>query len=143
MNKVIVTIATIVLVLMVGCAAMMNAVTPSFIEPEIIADVNEPATSFMPFTSLWDAERILNKFDYLYQINQRILVRQIEDNDARHGFLRGLQLTHIEGAREFQDAAFSPTGAIGVAFPGLVGLLIGWRGLTKPGDKPAKKKTAT
>lgn len=135
MNKVIVTIATVVLALMIGCAAMMNAVTPAFIEPEMIADVNEPATSFVPFTSLWDAERMLGKFDYKYQMKQLNLTRQIENNNIRHAFLRDFQLTHIEEARQFQETVFSPTGPIGILFPASVGLLIGWRGIEKPKSK--------
>lgn len=138
-KKTLVTMCTVVLVVMIGCAAMMNAVTPCFIEPEVIKDANESPTSFMPFTTLWDAERIINKFDYNFQVGQIGLIRLIEDKKMRRDFFRGLQMVHVGGAQEFQKTIFSPEGVVGILVPSLAIGTIGALLIKRPGDKSAKE----
>jgi hypothetical protein len=135
LEKVVVGICIAALTLMLGCGAFLNAVTPCFIEPEIIADVNDSGTSFMPFTSLWDAQRLINKLDYLYQLNQINLARQIENEKLRYEYLRGLQSVHIQDSQEFQATIFSPEGVVGILLPAALGTTVGAFLLNTPKKK--------
>jgi hypothetical protein len=129
-----VTIVTLSLIALFGCSAMMDAVTPTFIEPEAAAYADANSTSFMPFTTLWDAERVISKMDYSHQLNQLLLLRQAEDDDIRYGFLKDAQVGHNVSAKQLQTALLTPEGPIGLLLPTLLGGTLGALIIKRPGD---------
>lgn len=134
----VVGIATILLVAMFGCAALMNLATPCYIDEDVITYANEKPVSFLPFTTLWDAERVDNKFDYVHLITQIDLRRQIEDDVVYYDYLKDLQNRHTASAREFQKTLFTPEGPVGLLLPTLFGGTLGALLIPRPGDR---KKT--
>jgi len=109
----ILTLASLILVVLLGCSTVLDAITPCYIPPELGKFVNEPMTTFVPYTTVFDAERMLRKTQYL---------------------LGGLQIG-MEGAREFQRNVFDPTGPLALLFVGGPALAIGALGISKPKDK--------
>lgn len=135
-GKGLVTLVCVIgLVVIFGCAAMMDAVTPCFIEPDAIIYADEVPTSFMPFTSLWDAERIDYKMNYVHILNQKALERLMEDDNLEYSFLIDKSVIHQVGAREFQKAVFTPDGLIGLLIPTLCTGTLCATLISKPGDK--------
>lgn len=110
----IVVLAGLIVFLFIGCSSLMDAVTPCYISPELARMVDEPLTTWpIPYTSVFDAERILRKLYYLAD---------------------GLNIS-IEGAREFQQNTFSPTGPLSLLLVGGPSLALGAYGISKPKDK--------
>lgn len=131
---VLVGFAGLMLLVIFGCSAMQDAVTPCFIEEDAIVYSDEEATSFLPFTTLWDAKRIMRGMDHVYLINQKTLHRLIEDEDIKYSFLREIQNVHAKSAIAFQESVFSPTGPIGFLMTTLFGGTLGALLIRRPGD---------
>ena len=129
-----VTLSALGLVVLFGCAAIMNVATPCFIEEEAAIYADEETTSFLPFTTLWDAKRIDLRMDYRHQINQIGLARALENDTMQYGFLKGVQTPHIMAAQEFQQAIFTPEGPLGLLLPTLAGGTLGALLIRRPGD---------
>ncbi len=143
MNKkletLIVGVVAVILITFLGCSAMQDGMTPCFIEPDAIEYTGEKPTSFMPFTSLWDAERIEARLDYRHQLNQIAYVRLMEDDNLRVSFLKDKSTIHMAGAREFQKTVFSPAGPVGLLVSGLGFGTLGAILIKRPGDKSKKE----
>lgn len=135
LQKVIIGIVAILLVAMFGCAALMDLATPCYIDEDLIAYAEEEPTSFLPFTTLWDAERIDNKFDYVHLVTQIDLQRQIEDDVVYYDYLKDKQNKYMTSAKEFQKAIFTPEGPIGLILPTLFGGTLGALLIPRPGDR--------
>jgi hypothetical protein len=132
-NNIFVGIVTLVLIIFLGCATVQDAITPCVINPELLADVNDTGMSFVPFTTVYDADRVLRKYDYLYNLEKFTI-------DLRYGYLRDDQMLNLTSARQFQQQVFSPTGAIGLMFPAVAGLMLGGRYIKRPEEKELEKK---
>ena len=123
-KKILLTVVAIMLLGLLGCGAMLDAITPCYIAPDTIANANVPATALLPFTTLWDSQRIKRMVDF------RFTLMQVE-----HGFIKETMQLHQAAAQELQTKVLQP------AITGLVGsgaFAFGWLGLTKPGDKKKK-----
>jgi len=131
----IITVSTLSLVLFFGCSMFQDVVTPCYIEPDTIVYADEEATSFLPYTSLFDAERIDVRMDYAHQVNQLDLTRLIEDDSLLYSHLKGIQTPHIFAAKDLQRRIFAPDGAIGLLFPMITGGTLGALLIPRPGDK--------
>lgn len=92
----IITLVGIITLVFIGCTIVQDAVTPCYIPPELGEFVNEPMTSFVPYTTVFDAERIMGKMQY---------------------FADCLDIS-LAGAREFQQKVFNPTGPLGLLLVG-------------------------
>jgi len=106
LQRLAIGISAILLVAMFGCAALMNLATPCYIDEDVIGYAEEEPKSFLPFTTLWDAQRVDNKFDYMHLITQIHLQRQLEDDDIYYDFLKEKQRKYMASAKEFQKAVF-------------------------------------
>ena len=126
------SIAIFGLAVILGCASIMDAVTPCYISPASLEYAEAEPTTFLPFTTLWDAKRVDKKMAYVHLINQTT-------DRLQYGFLKGLSSFHITAAQEFQEVLFSPTGPIGLAFPMLFGGTLGALFIKRPGDKSKKE----
>ena len=116
-EKTILAVVVLLLIAFISAGCIQDVLTPAYLDPDVIA-INggyEPANPF--FTSLFDAGRlrrqVVNKFKYS---------------------INSLDLS-ISNSVELRDAIFSSTSPIGMLFPTLTGLGIGWLGLSKPSDK--------
>lgn len=131
LKTLIVTVCVFGLAVMLGCASFMDAITPTYIAPSTIkyADANVPI--FLPYTSLFDARMVDKKMDYTHFVNTMA-------EDVKYKFHKGMMAFHIQAAESFQEAVFSPTGAIGLLFPTLFGGTLGALLIKRPGDKSKK-----
>lgn len=127
-KKLTVWLCILGLTVMLGCASFQDAITPCYIEPATLKYADANATTFLPFTTLFDAERVDRKMDFVHQWNQT------KDN-MQYGFLKGLNAFHIGAAEEFQTALFSPEGPIGLMLPTVMGGTLGALLISKPDDK--------
>ena len=96
----------------------------------------------MPYTTLWDMEQINAAMDFKHTQKQIELARESENDNLCYSFLKDRGVVHLQDAREFQKAVFSPEGAIGLLVPALSGGLLGALLIKRPGDKsPKEQKT--
>lgn len=135
LQKLMVFVALVLVLAMLGCAAFMDIATPCYIEEDMIAYSEEEPTSFVPWTTLWDAERIEAKFDFMHLMNQIEWQRQIEDDAMFADFIKNAQTKHTASARELQTTLFTPEGTIGLLGISSLSMMVGWLGLRRPGDK--------
>ena len=121
MKKVFCIAAGVLAVLLLGCSAVLDAVTPCYIPPDTIKSADTEPTTFMPFTTLWDSQRIDRLIDLKYQR------RQLE-----YFFRKKVSNIHQQAAMRMQADFIQPAlaGLVGVG-----GLGIGWLGIKRPGDK--------
>lgn len=130
-----ITLVSLFFVILLGCSAIMDAVTPAYINPQVAKYADEPLTIFTPYTSLWDAKRINNKLDYMHLVKQASIKKMAEDDDRAYAFYNDSIDISIAGGEEFKGNVFSPTGPLGVLLAGIPGFTLGWLGLSKPSDK--------
>ncbi|KKM08284.1 hypothetical protein LCGC14_1725370 [marine sediment metagenome] len=127
-QTILVSASILGLAIMFGCAAFQDAIVPCYISPDALDYADANATTFLPWTTLFDARRIDRFMDF------RHLWIQAEDN-LQYNFLKGLNAFHIRGSEELKTILFSPTGPIGLAFPALAGGALGTYLFSKPKDK--------
>ncbi len=123
-KKCLLAVVAILLLGLLGCGAMLDAITPCYIPPKTIDYADAPATAMLPFTTLWDSQRIGRLVDFKYMLMQ-----------VKYGFIKETMQLHQAGAQELQTKVLQP------AITGLVGsgaLAFGWLGLSKPGDRKKK-----
>ena len=109
----VITLASLMLVVLLGCSAISDAFTPCYIPSELVTVTGGDLWSPVPYTTLWDAERIaLRTYFYLDELN-----------------------ISMKGAREFQAYILNPTGPLGVLLVGGPALTLGALGISKPKDK--------
>jgi len=114
------------LIVMFGCAAFQDLATPTHIDQQAIEyPIGFKPTSYLPWTTLWDAQRLRKEILYRHDCLQRVYVRLQEDDTAvvTH-ILDGLD-TSIAGANEFKEKVFNPSGPVGTLLPMLFGGTIG------------------
>ncbi len=114
-------LAGLFLAALMGCSALLDAVTPCYIPPHTIKYAKTEPSIFTPYTTLWDSERVDRLVDWEFQKLQ-----------LEHGFIKGMSNIHQTASRELQTKFMQP------AITGLMGLSafsIGWLGISKPGDK--------
>lgn len=128
-KKLFIWLCILGLTVMIGCSAVQKAVIPCYIPPAALdyADVNEPAT-FLPFTTLFDAERVDMKVDFVHSYNQVTDKMQYE-------YVKGLNTFHMSASKRLQTALFSPEGPVGLLLPTLMGGTLGALLISKPNDK--------
>jgi hypothetical protein len=139
LNRSIITLCGVLLVGFLGCSAMQDAIIPCYINPEAVEYADEEPISFLPYTSLWDAERIALGMEHSHFLNQRNLVRLMEDDDTKHSFLSEQHASYMKSAREFRDIVFDPSGPVGAMIPLLLGGTFGALAIKRPGDKSKKQ----
>jgi hypothetical protein len=130
-----VALAATMLIAFIGCASMQDAVVPCWIDPAVGEYTEESMTSFLPYTTLWDAKRLKRHMDYKYRINQEMFLRDRKDDIMLYGFIDDSIAIGMADAMEFKEAVFSPSSPIGALLPTLLGGTLGAVLISKPGDK--------
>ena len=103
-KSVVVTMCVLILLIFFGCTAVQDVITPCYIEPDAGAYAGkDELTSFMPFTSLWDAENVDRQVDDTHKIKQVELTRLLEDDTFTYSFLKDLSLIHIHKLKNFNE----------------------------------------
>lgn len=118
----------ILLVTILGCATIQDVIVPCYIPERALRYTGSKGTSFLPYTSLWDAERIDRLVDFTHR------KKRLQD-DLEHGFIKGLNVFHIGSAKQLRTSIFSPQGLVGSLVPTLLGGGLGALLIKRPGDK--------
>ena len=135
-QKLLVLILSVVVVIVVGCGAMMDGITPAFISPKAIEYSGEQPMVFTPYTSLWDLDRVGRGLEYQHLKTQIEIARDLEDDNLLYNRLSKAMQAHRQSAVELKDSLFSPEG-------GAMSLLLAGSGFGLGGylmRRPADKK---
>lgn len=111
----------VLLLALLGCGAMLDAITPCYVPQRNIDYAEAEPTSFMPFTTLFDAQRVDRLIHWKYQKLQ-----------LEYGFIKELSQIHQFAAKELQTKFMMPAIS-GLMSMGALG--VGWFGMSKPSDK--------
>jgi hypothetical protein len=130
-----VALVATLLIVFIGCASMQDAVVPCYVDPAVGEYTGEPMTSFLPYTTLWDAKRLKRHMDYAYQVNQEMFLRSRKDDRMLYGFIDDSIAIGMADAMQLKEAVFSPSSPIGALLPTLLGGTLGAVLISKPGDK--------
>lgn len=138
--KLVIAIATMGIIIMLGCAAVMDGVTPCELEEGAVLYSSQPKTKYVPWTTLLDSKRIDAWLDYKHEEKQIDYRRLAEDDSHWYGFLKDRTTLYQQGAMEFQQTVFSPEGAIGLLIPTLFGGTLGALLIPRLGEKEKIKQ---
>jgi hypothetical protein len=126
LSKALVTLVCVIgLVIMFGCAGLQDLVIPCHIDEGVIEYSQQPATSYLPWTTVFDAERIRAYTDYTHLDYQKSLKDLLEDDNLQYSFYTDRLISSIADARQLQQKLFDPNGSIGMAITALFGGTIG------------------
>ncbi len=120
---------------LIGCATVSEIIMPCWVDPaaKSYSDYNSP--QLLPYTSIYDARQVLKAVSFAHLLNQRELVRDIEDDKLQHDYLYEAQSLHVARADEWSKAIFDPAGPIGLILSGgVMGSLMLFT------DKPGTRK---
>lgn len=131
----VVLVCVVGLVGMFGCSGFQDILTPCHINEAAIEYAGIPGTSYMPWTSVWDASRVLSHMNYNHSVYQISYERMKQDDNLQHSFLYGNLEVNIADARSFQEQLFDPSGPIGLAIPMLFGGTLGALFINTPKKK--------
>ena len=135
-SKALVTLICIIgLVVMFGCAGLQDLVIPCHIDENAIVYSNQEATSYLPWTTVFDAERIRAYMNYKHLDYQKSLKDLLGDDNLQYDFYTGQLNSAIADARQFQQKLFNPNGSIGMAITALFGGTIGAMFINTPKKK--------
>ncbi|MHA1961927.1 MAG: hypothetical protein ACW99U_17095 [Candidatus Thorarchaeota archaeon] len=113
------------LILMFGCAAFQDLATPCHIDQEAIDYASIEPTSYLPWPTLWDAQRLRKEILYRHDNLQIVYQRLQEDDSRRVTYIIDSLDTSVAGANEFKEKVFDPSGPVGTLLPMLFGGTIG------------------
>jgi len=125
----------VVLVGFLGCAGFQDALTPCYIDQEIGEYTESNMTSFVPFTSLFDAKRLKRRMNFIHQMNQEEISRLGVDDGMLYVFLNDSVTLGMGDASQLQETIFSPSGPIGLLVTTSLGGLLGATLISKPSDR--------
>jgi len=123
----------------IGCAGFQDVLMPCHIGEAAVEYSGQEATSYMPWTSIWDAKRIRAYMNFNHIQYQNTYERLKRDDALTHAFLLSSADANIADAMQFQATVFSPTGPIGALLLAGSGLGIGALAIKRPGDKTKKE----
>lgn len=124
LQKLLICICSLFFIVILGCSAFQDAITPCYIDIDAATYANEPLTEILPYTTLFDAKRIRAKMDYIF-----------ESTKLKHFYLLSEMDYHIANSEQTKQMVFSIEGPIGLLAAGLPMFTLGWIGLSKPGDR--------
>lgn len=128
----------LLLIALIGCASMQDIATPCWIDEAAGVYADEPLTSLLPWTTVYDAERIARKIVFVHSFTQIEFDRLKADEVMNVDFILGNHNRHVADARELQTIVFDPTGPIGILLPTLLGGTLGALVIPRPGDEKKK-----
>ena len=137
-EKIVLSLSVLLLVAFMTSGCIEDFITPAFIDTVAMdyakVDPNEDIINPL-YTSLFDAKRVHRKINHIHVLNQKELSDALTDDILVYSYVNDLVAIGMADATELRDNIFSPTSPIGMLFPGLAGMAIGWLGLSKPSEK--------
>ena len=124
-KSVVVLVCVVGLVVMFGCAAFQDLATPCHIDEQAIKYADVEPTSYLPWTTLWDAQRLRKDIIFKHDQLQVVYQRLQEDDAMLVGYVLDTLDVSIVSAGEFKENVFNPSGPIGLLIPTLFGGTIG------------------
>ena len=135
-GKALVTLICIVgLIIMFGCAGLQDLVVPCHIDENAIEYSEQKPTSYLPWTTVFDAERIRAYVDYKHLDFQKTLKDMLAGDNLVYDFYTDQLNSSIADARQLQQKLFNPNGSIGMAITALFGGTIGAMFINTPKKK--------
>lgn len=131
-------LAVTVVLIMLGCSAAQDSVTPCWIDKRIGKYTGEPMTSLMPWTTIADSERLAIYMRYAHDKNQVGYLRLSEDDVDYVGVMQRIQIGHDQRAAQLKDTLFSPHGP-GSMLLGMLPILGIGIAIRRPGDVSKKE----
>lgn len=110
---------------MFGCSAFQDLATPCHIDERAIEYSDVEPTSYLPWTTLWDAQRLRKEIIFRHDGLQNIYRRLQEDDNMLVGHVLDVLDVSVADAGTFKDKVFNPSGPIGMLLPTLFGGTIG------------------
>lgn len=123
-QKLLTVLTAIGLIIMFGCSAVQDAITPTYVNEEAAQWAGTTPKLFMPYTTLFDAKRIGMAIDYKLTIEK-----------IKGGYYKSMTNLGIAAGEEIKATVFSPEGPIGLLLPTLFGGTLGAMLISKPSDK--------
>lgn len=133
-QKVVIGLSVLLLVALIGCTSFQSAFAPMYIDPDVGEYTGEEMTSWFPWTSIWDGDRLMKKMIFLHTATLLELERAAEDEISHVSFLTDSLVLSRKDAVEFRDSVFNPEGAMGLLLPTLLGGTIGGLLIRRPQD---------
>lgn len=127
------TVSIFLILVILGCASFQAALTPCWVSPAAAEWANTKTTSLFPWTTLFDAQRVEMKLDYVYTM------KQITDT-LDYEYHKGITRFHKAAGEELRAALFDPTGPIGLFVTTTLGASAGGLLLSKPTDRKKIKQ---
>ena len=141
LGKSLVTLICVVgLVVMFGCAGLQDIVTPCHIDKAAIEYAGTEATSYLPWTTIWDSRRVLAYMNYMHTQTQIAYERLQQDDSLTHAFLLNGVEVNLADAVGLQEQLFDPAGPIGLALPMLFGGTLGALFIPRKREKDLEKQ---
>ncbi|MBA7611621.1 hypothetical protein ES703_18849 [subsurface metagenome] len=132
-QNLIVTLSIFLLLVVLGCASFQAALTPCYVSPAAAKWANTKTTSLFPWTTLFDAQRVEMKLDYVYTM------KQITDT-LDYEYHKGITRFHKAAGEELRAALFDPTGPLGMLIPASLSGTACALLFSKPSDKKKIKE---
>jgi len=123
-----------------GC--LQDLLTPIHLEKEVINYSQTEPTSYLPWPTLWDAQRVKHHIDYQHQLTQLVYKRLQQDDSLQYSFVVNSIATSMTEAENFQGTFFDPKGSIGMALAALFAGVPCALFIKRPGDKSKKELEA-
>jgi hypothetical protein len=134
-QKLVVVLLGALITFMAGCAALQNKITYAYIDPNAIEYSDVEVKEFLPYTTIWDLDKVERGIEYKHYLEVVRLHREIEDNDFLKNWFKDSLNISRQDAVELRDNLFSAGGPASILLTALPGLGIGWLALSKPSDK--------
>lgn len=141
MKNTILIIASLVMLLGIGCAALSEYVTPATINPQAAAYAEKAgvadANDFDGWPNLEKAIRLGAAVDAAYEVTSLALSQMAEKNQLDYGILKGAVASNLKAARDREEQLFGETGLLSTGLTAIgFGTLTGLVGLMRkrPGD---------
>ena len=141
LGKGLVTLICVVgLVIMFGCTTFQELVTPCHIDKKAPENAGMEATSYLPWTTVWDARRVFAHLNYMHTQTQIAYERLQQDDSFTHAFLLNSVEVNLADAIGLQEQLFDPAGPIGLLLPALFGGGIGAMFIPRRREKDLEKQ---
>lgn len=119
----LICVVGLVTVFTAGC--LQDLMTPNHINPDAIKYSGQEATSYVPWTTVFDAERIKAYMDFEHLDTQKFYDELKAQDSRQYDFLTGRIDIGIADARRLQQKLFNPNGSVGMVITALFGTTIG------------------
>jgi len=139
-QTIIITVSIFLLAAFVGCSMFQDGVIPCYVEPEAIKYTAENPTTWLPFTTLFDAKRIQKKAEYIHLMTLLELDRKKEDENLLYAPIADGLVVNIKAATGLKQTVFDPDGTVGLLVTCGLGLGLGGLLIKRPQEKELERK---